>query len=252
MQRFESIISLTRKLPFSILIKANKCVSDEQTNFTHLSLDTKEVFMLNHPEATGQALQILRSGLTFQWYVIPLLAFVIYVYFNEISKNNWKGIAAGLSLYMVHWFFEIGNALFQYFSGHALWTVPTGTAFLLLVGVGVELSLMFSITGLIFSKILPADPKMKILGINNRLLIAIGNAAFFSVFEIFLAKTPAFVWVYSWWGAFPVFITVYIPFFVVSMYCYDWKPRVQRTVIGSLFAVNVISIIVFAGILRWI
>ena len=208
--------------------------------------------MLNNPDATAQALRILRSSETFQWYVIPLLALVVYVYFNEISKKNWKGIAAGLSLYMVHWFFEIMNALIQHFSGHALWTVPTGTAFLLLVGVGVELSFMFSIAGLIFSKILPEDPKMKILGVNNRLFFAIVNAAFFSFFEIFLAKTPAFVWVYPWWGSLPVFVTVYIPFFVVSMYCYDWAPKVQKAVIGTLFAVNALMLVVFAGILRWI
>ncbi|TAL35447.1 MAG: hypothetical protein EPN93_10480 [Spirochaetes bacterium] len=207
---------------------------------------------MNNPEATTKAMALLRSGDVFQWYVITLLALVFYVYFNEISNKNWRGIAAGLSLYMVHWFFEIMNALIQHFSGHALWTAPTGTAFLLLVGVGVELSLMFSIAGLIFSKILPPDPKMKIFGINNRLAIALGNAAFFSIFEIFLAKTPAFVWVYSWWGAFPVFVTVYIPFFVVSMYCYDWAPRIQRTVIGTLFAVNALMLIVFAGILGWI
>jgi hypothetical protein len=208
--------------------------------------------MLNNPDATAQALRILRSGENFQWYVIAFLALVVYVYLNEASKNNWKGIAAGLSLYMVHWFFEIMNALVQHFSGHALWTVPTGTAFLLLVGVGVELSFMFSIAGLVFSKVLPEDPKMKILGVNNRLAVALGNAAFFSVFEIFLAKTPAFVWVYPWWGSLPVFVTVYIPFFVVSMYCYDWAPKVQKTVIGSLFAVNVLMLVVFAGILRWI
>jgi len=207
---------------------------------------------LNHPEVTAQALNILRSGETFQWYVIPLLAFVFYIYFNEIQHKNWKVVAAGLSLYMVHWFFEIGNALVQHFSGHALWTAPTGTAFLLLVGVGVELSLMFSVAGLIFAKILPEDPKVKILGIPNRLFIAVGNAAFFSIFEIFLAKTPAFVWVYPWWGALPVFISVYIPFFVVSMYSYDWKPKVQIRVIGSLFILNALLLIVFAGILKWI
>ena len=87
---------------------------------------------MNNPEATQQALSILRSGDTFQWYVLPLFALVLYVYFNEISKKNWKGVAAGLALYMVHWLYEIGNALIQHFSGHALWTVPTGTAFLLL------------------------------------------------------------------------------------------------------------------------
>jgi hypothetical protein len=36
------------------------------------------------------------------------------------------------------------------------------------------------------------------------------------------------------------------------MYSYDWKPRVQKIVIGSLFAVNAVMLIVFAGILRWI
>jgi len=207
---------------------------------------------MNHPEATTQALAILRSGENFQWYVIPLLAAVMYIYLNEISNKNWKGVATGLALYMTHWFFEILNALIQHFSGHALWTVPTGTAFLLLVGVGVELSLMFSVAGLILSKLLPADPKVKLLGINNRLVFAVANAAFFAIFEIFLAKTPAFVWVYSWWGAIPVFITVYIPFFLAAFYCYDWKPAVQRRFIGGLAALNAGMLVVFAGILRWI
>lgn len=207
---------------------------------------------MNHPEATTQALAILRSGENFQWYVIPLLAAVMYIYLNEISNKNWKGVAAGLALYMTHWFFEILNALIQHFSGHALWTVPTGTAFLLLVGVGVELSLMFSVAGLILSKLLPADPRAKLLGINNRLVFAVANAAFFAIFEIFLAKTPAFVWVYSWWGAIPVFVTVYIPFFLAAFYCYDWKPAVQRRFIGGLAALNAGMLVVFAGILRWI
>jgi hypothetical protein len=208
--------------------------------------------MLNHPEATAQALSILRSGNPFQWYVITLLALVIYVYANEYSKKNWKGIAAGFSLYLMHWLYEILNALIQHFSGHALWTVPTGTAFLLLVGVGIELSFMFAIAGLVLSKLLPEDPEMKILGIPNRIFFAVANAALFSIIEIFLAKTPTFVWVYPWWGAFPVFITVYIPFFVVSFLCYDWTPRTQKIVIGALAVVDILALVVFAGILHWI
>ena len=207
---------------------------------------------LNHPELTTQALSILRKGINFQWYFIPLFAFVVYVYVSEIEKKNWKGIAAGLSLYATHWLYEIGNALIQHFSGHALWTVPRGTSFLLLVGVGCELSMMFAVTGVIFSKLLPRDPKMKILGVNNRVVIAIANAAFFSVFEIFLAKTPAFHWVYPWWGALPVFITVYIPFFLMCNFAYDWKPKTQIRIIGSLIGIDVVSMIVFAGILGWI
>ena len=208
--------------------------------------------MLINPEVTDQALAILRKGDNFQWYVITLLALVMYIYTNEIARKNWKGIAAGLALYMVHWFYEIINALIQHFSGHALWTVPTGTSFLLLIGVGIELSLMFSVAGLVLSKVLPADPKVKILGINNRLFLAVANAAAFSIIEIFLANTPAFAWVYPWWGAIPVFITTYIPFFLAAFYCYDWKPKTQKTFILTLLGINVLMLVVFASILKWI
>ncbi|MGB8645148.1 MAG: hypothetical protein WCF84_07915 [Anaerolineae bacterium] len=207
---------------------------------------------LNHPEVTAAALKILRNPATFQWYVIPLLAVVVYIYFNEISAGNWKGVAAGLALYAVHWFYEILNALIQHFSGHALWTVPAGTALLLLIGVGVEISLMFSVAGLVLSKVLPADPRLKILGVNNRLLFALGNAALFSLIEIFLVQTPTFAWVYPWWGAIPVFITVYIPFFIAANAAYDWPPRIQVRFIGGLFAVDAVMLVLFAGILRWI
>ena len=207
---------------------------------------------MNHPELTQQALGILRNTDTFQWYFIPLLAFVAYIYFTEIHNKNRRGIAAGLSLYMVHWFYEILNALIQHFSGHALWTVPGGTSFLLLIGVGWELSMMFAVAGLIASKLLPDDPKMKILGINNRVFFALGNAAFFSIFEIFLARTPAFHWVYEWWGAIPVFVTVYIPFFLAANFAYDWDARRQKLFIGGLFGINAAMLVVFAGILKWI
>ena len=208
--------------------------------------------MLDHPELTDQAMAMLRKGENFHWILIPMLAAVMYIYFTAVEQKKWNQIAAGLSLYMTHWFFEILNALIQKFSGYALWTVPAGTSFLLLVGVGAELSLMFSVAGLLFSKILPEDPKKKILGLPNRLVIAVGNAAFFSVFEIFLARTPAFHWVYPWWGSLPVFITVYIPFFVISMYCHDWPQKVQKRFIGTLAGINASMLIVFAGILHWI
>jgi hypothetical protein len=207
---------------------------------------------MNHPEVTQQALSILRKGDAFQWYILPLFILILYVYFSEVKQKNWKGIAAGLGLYMVHWLCEIINALIQHFSGHALWTVPGGTAFLLLIGVGIELSLMFSIAGLAASKLLPDDPQVKIFGINNRIVFAVGNAALASVLEIFLVKTPVFAWVYPWWGAIPVFVTVYIPFFLAAFYCYDAKPAIQKRFIGGLFTLNAVLLIVFAGILKWI
>lgn len=207
---------------------------------------------MDQPELTQQALSILRSGENFHWIIITLFALVLYVYINEISKGNWKSVAAGLALYSVHWLYEIANALIQHFSGHALWTVPQGTAYLLLVGVGIEISFMFSIAGLVLSKLLPADPKQKILGINNRWLFVVGNAIFVSLIEIFLASTPVFHWVYPWWGAITVCLTVYIPFFAAAFFVHDWEPKKQIRFIGGLFALDILLLIVFTGILHWI
>jgi hypothetical protein len=207
---------------------------------------------LNNPEATQTALSILRSGEPFEWYVVSLLALTLYAYINEISKKNWKVVAGGLALYMVHWSVEIINALIQHFSGHALWTVPSGTAFLILVGVGIEISFMFPVIALAMCKLLPENPDQKIWGINNRLLFAVVNAALVSLIEIFLAKTPTFVWVYPWWGALPVFITVYMPFFVAAFYVYDWKPASQRRFLVTLFFINAAALFLFAGVLKWI
>ncbi len=205
--------------------------------------------VLLFPDATQKALSILRSGQNFNFYVIFLLVAVLYIYFNEIHNKNWNGIASGLMLYMIHWFVEIINAVIQFFSGYALWTIPTGTAYLILIGLGIELNLMFSIAGLAQSKLLPEDPKEKIFGIPKPLLIGIANAAFASIIEIFLIMTPTFVWVYWWWNAITVFIFVYIPFFVGAAYAYYWEKDKQKKIIGSLALINVILLVIFTVIL---
>lgn len=153
-------------------------------------------------------------------------------------------IAAALALYSVHWLYEITNAVICYFTGYALWTVsPESTSFILLVGVSWELSMMFAIAGFM-SKLLPEDKNKKILGVNNRIMFAIGSALFFSVVEIFLAWTPAFIWVYPWWGALPVFITTYIPFFLAAYLTYDKEPKKAFRFIGILAGINIVLLAV--------
>lgn len=191
------------------------------------------------------AKEAVRSGDNFNWTFIGLLAIICYIYVTEIKNKNYKGIAAGLSLYMVHWFYEIMNAVICSASGYALWTVSAkSTSYMLLIGVSWEISMMFSIAGLITNKLLPDDPKQKILGINNRWFFAIVNACFMGLVEIFLASTPAFIWVYPWWGAIPVTITVYIPFFLAAFLVPDQKPKTQKLFIGGLFALNALLLII--------
>lgn len=202
--------------------------------------------------AADRALEAIRSVSNFNWTFIVLLALVVYLYATELSRKNYRVVVAGLALYMVHWLYEITNAVICAITGYALWTVsPESTSFILLIGVSWELSMMFAIAGLAMSKLLPEDPDKKIFGINNRILFAIGNAAFFSAVEIFLASTPAFIWVYPWWGALPVFITTYIPFFLAAFLVPDKNPRFQKIFIGGLAAINVLllAILIPLGII---
>ena len=190
------------------------------------------------------AKEAVRSTANFNWTFIAILAFVVMIYVDEIHKKNYKAIAAALMLYSVHWLYEIANAVICHFTGYALWTVsPESTSYILLIGVSWELSMMFAVAGFT-SKLLPANKDMKILGINNRIVFAIGSALFFSLIEIFLASTPAFIWVYKWWGAIPVFITTYIPFFLASYLIYDKEPKTQKKWIISLAAVNIVLLAV--------
>ena len=186
----------------------------------------------------------VRDPSNFNWSFIAILAFVVMIYVDEIHKKNYKAIAAALMLYSVHWLYEIANAVICHYSGYALWTVsPESTSYILLIGVSWELSMMFAVAGFT-SKLLPEDKNIKIFGINNRIVFAIGSALFFSLIEIFLASTPAFIWVYRWWGAIPVFITTYIPFFLASYLIYDKEPATQKKWIISLASLNIILLAV--------
>jgi len=191
----------------------------------------------------------IRNTDHFNWTFIFLFTVVVYIYFTELKNKNYKGIVAALALYGVHWIYEITNAVIQSTSGFALWTVsPESTSFILLIGVSWELSMMFAVAGLIMSKLLPDDKNMKILGINNRIVFAILNAAFFSLFEVFLAGTPAFIWTYSWWGSIPVFITTYIPFFLAAFLLYDAPGKTQKRFLGMVWGITILLLIVLPSL----
>ncbi|MCQ2400957.1 MAG: hypothetical protein MJ059_03415 [Lachnospiraceae bacterium] len=190
---------------------------------------------------------VVRSTENFNWTFIFILAVVFYVYWSEIQKKNYEAVCAGLALYGVHWFYEICNAIIAKIFGYPLWTVSNeSTTFILLIGVCWELSMMFSLAGIISYKMLPEDRSKKILGMDCRLAGALSMALLFALFESFLAGTSnhSFIWVYKWWGVIPVFITTYIPFFLASNYVPFMEPKKRKkTLIGIWGAVAVLLIV---------
>ena len=43
---------------------------------------------------------------------------------------------------------------------------------------------------------------------------------------------------HPWWGAIPVFVTTYIPFFLAAFLIPDRSPRTQKIFIGGLFGLD--------------
>jgi len=209
-------------------------------------------------ESAQQALAILRQGSqTFQWYVIPLLAFVFYVYTVEAEKRNWPLILAGLAFWGMDWFNEIWNGLVFHFTNYApVWGAPGHTAFLILIGLNIEICFMFAVSGIIWTKMLLPDRNAKILGIPNRAFIAVAGAAFCVFVEYVLNSAGVLTWDYPWWnrGApWLIFLLGYLTFFIAAFWVFDMKSMKSRLItVGTIYAVDAIALILFIPVLHWI
>jgi len=208
-------------------------------------------------EASEQALKILRDQSLFQWYLIPLFAFVVYVYAVEVERRNWSGVFAGLAFYGMDLFNETWNALVLHFTDRsAVWTTPGDTSYLIFVGLTIEISAMFAVAGVTFTKMLPADKSLRILGIPNRWFFAVVNTILCVFVEVLLNRADVLVWEYPWWN-FPniglIFLLGYLPFMAVSFWVYDMeKIRNKIATVLVIYAVDLSAIILFAGLLGWI
>jgi hypothetical protein len=207
-------------------------------------------------ESASQATAILRDGSQFQWYVIPLFALVVYAYAVEIERRNWDLFFAGLAFWGMDWFNEIWNGLVFYFTNRApVWGAPGGTAYLILIGLNIEISFMFALAGITFGKMLPADKGLKILGLPNRLFFAIGGSIFCVFVEVLLNAIGALTWDYAWWRAgapWLIFLIGYLPFFLVSFWVHDLeRVRDKTLVVGGILGFDLICLVVFIA-LGWI
>ena len=208
-------------------------------------------------EASKQALQILRDPSQFQWYVIPLFVIVVYIYAVEVERRNWSLVLAGLAFWGMDWFNEIWNGLIFHFSGvSAAWTAPGSSAYLIFIGLNIEISMMFAILGIVFIKMLPKEKSMKILGIPNRWFFVVANSLLCVFIEVLLNLANALVWEYWWWN-FPNVILIvlfgYMPFMIVSFWVYDMEKLSDKLkVVAVIFSVDIIAILTFACALKWI
>jgi hypothetical protein len=204
-----------------------------------------------------QALDILRDESLFQWYVIPLLAIVLYIYNSEIYQRRWNLVFAGLAYWGADWINEIINSIFFHLNGRApLWGTPGSTAYLILIGLNIEIMFMFSIAGIAWSKMLPPNPETRILGIPNRWFIALAGSAFCVFVEVLLNDIDVLTWDWPWWSAtapWLIFVFGYLWFFLIAFWVHDMNDvKRQAKVVGLLWGLVFTLVLIFGVGLSWI
>ena len=209
------------------------------------------------PDFVREAERMLRDGATFDWSTVALLGLAVYVYAVEVERRRWEIVLAGLAFWLMDWFNELANSAIYHASGEApLWTITGDTSYLILIGLTVEISLLFVVAGVAFVKQLPADPRARILGLPNRLVLVFAFSCFCVLIEVFLHSIDVFHWHYWWWNVpFVPLIVVfgYMTFFGIAAWVHDMGAdrRRQLRVVGTLAAVDATAAVAL-GIAGWL
>jgi len=208
-------------------------------------------------EATREALAQLRDPSGFQWTIVYMVILTAYLYSNEIQAGRWNVVAAGLALWFADWINEIVNSGILAWNGTApLWVETGRTSFQVLVGVNIETNLLFLLHGMVYAKMLPPDRNQKMLGLNNRLTLALGMSLFSVLIEMVLNRIDVLRWHWTFWdtpwGLPFIFVFGYLWFFIAAAWAHDApseSARWQR--VGTLAAVAVALGVSF-GAMGWL
>jgi hypothetical protein len=213
-------------------------------------------------EATLKALDGLRDLSTLQWYVIPLLALVFYVYTKEIGlarkTGNWDAVLCGLTIFGVDFFNETWNGWVMWLTQRSgFWTTPGPTALRTMVGWNIEIMFMFALMGIIYYHTLSESKRATILGIPEKWFWAIAYAAFSVFVECLLNVGGLLIWEYPFWnlsfkGVWLIFLIGYFHFFCFAILVMSLKTvKSKLTAIGIIYAVPAVMNLLAFGFLGW-
>ena len=204
------------------------------------------------------AMKILRNPqATMKWYVVPLFVLLLYVVAREIKEKNYNIVLGAAALWGMDIFNEIVNSIVFHATGFApIWGTPNagGTAFLILIGYNLEISINFVFMGLMACYSLPKDKHKKWFGINNRVVLAVVLAWISVGVECFLNYAGLLTWEYSWWNrSFPwlIFLFGYLTFFSIAFIVHDMEKFKNKFItLGVLYGVDILLLVIF-GFIGW-
>lgn len=207
-------------------------------------------------EESIAALAELRRGGHFEWYVVNLIAFVVYVYASAIRRQEWDMVVTGLGFWAVEFVWEMLNGLVLHVSGHAaLWTVAKKSVFLIYVGLNLEIALMFAVAPMVLFHLLPKERTVRILGIPNRLFIPIVFGLFCVGVEVVLSKWGVLVWSWAFWRFPHVWLIALAycgPFAGLVWILDNVSLRRKKQGMVAAMAVAIGAHLLLANVLRWV
>lgn len=211
-------------------------------------------------EYSQSAMEILRNPqATMKWYVVPMLLFVMYIYYKQLHDKKYNVVLGAAALWGMDLFNEIWNSIVFHATGYApVWGTPAtsgDTALLILIGYNIEISFMFAVMGVMACLALPEDKKAKIFGINNRVFLAVIFTTLSVIVECLLNHWGLLTWEYSWWSIscpWLIWLIGYLPFFSMAFIVHDMEKRQNQFIaLGTIFGVDIIALIVL-GSIGWI
>jgi len=213
-------------------------------------------------EASIRALDGLRDLTTLEWYVIPLLAVVFYVYVREINVarkgGDWNAVFAGLTVFGIDFFNETWNGWILAIGGRsAFWTTPGHTALRTMVGWNIEIMFMFLLLGIVYYHTLSETGNKRIFGLPEKWFWAIGYTIFCVFIEVVLNIGGHLVWEYPFWnrsfgGIWLILLFGYFHFFCGALLVIGLKSvRKKAVAVGIIYAVPIVMNIV-GGIAGWV
>ena len=160
--------------------------------------------------ASKEAISRLRKWDTLEWYVIPLLCLIFYIYGKEIRKarktGNWDPIIAGAFMVGISMVAENYNGWVLNLTGiSGLWMTPGKTAYLIFVGLNFEIEWMFMFFGVIFTYSVPqtkpnTDNNTKPPFISNYTWAALFYTTLCVVVEMLLNYADLLIWEFEIWN----------------------------------------------------
>lgn len=213
-------------------------------------------------QATQQAFDGLRDFSNLQWYIIPLLGLIMYVYAKEINKarltSNWDPIYIALTFFGLDFFNETWNGYVLHLTGRsAVWTAPGETAFRVFAGWNIEIIFVFLLMGFVYYYALSEKRDKKILGLNEKWAIAIGFCIFCVFIECLLNVGGLLVWEYSWWqlsfaGIWLILLLGYFPFYAGCAVMASLKTKKAKiTMLTIIYSVPIIMNILAFAVFGW-